>query len=150
DLARTLRLAGQAVRDVRGRVDLRARYDEAGPTDQLVRRASGALRGHDVALGARGVDGIWARELVVPRFEVDLARRSIALGPLRARGLEGWLRRDGTRLLLPRMPGGDDGGGVPWTLSIARADLADAMLHQIDVDYGGRPLDVALAEVHVG
>ena len=54
DLARTLRLAGQAVvRDVRGRVDLRARYDEAGPTDRLVRRASGALRGHDVALGAR-------------------------------------------------------------------------------------------------
>src|SRR5262249_17875614 len=71
--------------------DLRARYDESGGTGQLVRRAVGSARGHDVALGAPGIEAVSVRSLDVTRFAVDLGRRAVDLGNIRAAGAELWV-----------------------------------------------------------
>src|SRR5207245_3357905 len=84
DLARVLRLAEDGpVADLRGRVDLRAKYDEAGAGARTERRITGSASGQDVALRARGVPGLWLRRVALSRFDVDLGSRSLALGTLR-------------------------------------------------------------------
>src|SRR5205823_5878930 len=92
DLARVLRLAADTPRGhLRGRIDLRAKYDEAGDLTHAERRITGSASGQDVALRARGVPGLWLRHVGLSRFAIDLGRRSVALGQLRLRGPEVWL-----------------------------------------------------------
>src|SRR5207253_1887126 len=79
DLARVLRLAADTpVADIRGRVDVRAKYDEAGDGAPTERRITGSASGRDVALRAQGVPGLWLRGVQLSRFDFDLGRRSVA------------------------------------------------------------------------
>src|SRR5439155_667468 len=102
DLGRVLRLAADTpVADLRGRVDVRAKYDEAGDRARAERRITGSASGRDLALRAQGVPGLWLRGAELSRFDLDLGRRSVALGALRLRGPEVWVRRTGSELTIP-------------------------------------------------
>src|SRR5206468_10748976 len=92
--------ADTPVADLRGRVDVRAKYDEAGDGARAERRITGSASGRDVALRAQGVPGLWLRGVELSRFDVDLGRRSVALGALRRRGPEVWVRRTGSELTI--------------------------------------------------
>ena len=154
DLARVLRLAeGTPVADLRGSVDLRARYDEAGDGTHTARRMTGSARGRDVALRAGGVPGLWLREVTLPRFDVDLGRRSLALGALRLRGAEVWLRRVGVHLGVSGVtgaPASPSTGASAWTVTMASADVVDGTVHQLEAGSGRASFDVALPHAQVG
>ncbi|HJQ83230.1 MAG TPA: DUF748 domain-containing protein, partial [Candidatus Binatia bacterium] len=144
DVARALRLAQvTAVRDLRGRVDVRARYDEAGDTSRVDRRVVGNMRLHDLALGTRGVDAIWLKDVNVPRFAIDVGRQAVDVGAVRVRGAEAWLRRGATENFGP--------DGTPaWSTTVAGVELGAAKLHLLDVPDGAPPLEVMVEEAHVG
>ncbi len=145
DVARVLRLARlTSVRDLRGRVDVRARYDESGPSDSVARRATGAAHAHDLALGARRLDALWIRDLVLSRFDLDLGGRAITFGAIRGRGGEIWLRRSGST---PPVLSEHE-AGPRWTVKAAEATLANTIVHYADGD--DRPLTVTIGEAHVG
>jgi hypothetical protein len=98
DLARILRVAPDAgVRDLRGLVSVRAKYDEAGRGDTLRRAVSGSGSARDVAFGARGATVLWLRGLQASRFGVDLRNQSVALARVTLRGGEAWVRESGAR-----------------------------------------------------
>jgi len=151
DLARVLRLAeGTPVADLRGSVDLRARYDEEGDGTHTARRMTGSASGRDVALRAGGVPGLWLREVTLPRFDVDLGRRSLALGALRLRGAEVWLRRVGAYLGVSGAPASPSAGTSAWTVTMASADVVDGTVHQLEAESGRASFDVALPHAQVG
>ena len=151
DLARVLRLAADIpVADLRGRVDVRAKYDEAGDGAPTERRITGSASGRDVALRAQGVPGLWLRGVQLSRFDFDVGRRSVALGALRLRGPEVWVRGMGSALTIPGLAAGpaSPADGPAWTVTLASADIADGTVHHLE---SGEPsFDVTLERVHAG
>src|SRR5690242_1433763 len=140
DVARILKLAQMtAIRDLRGRIDLKARYDESGAPGSIVRRAVGQLRGHDIALGTPAIEALAVHDVNVARFDVDLGRRTVALGPIRARGAEVWVR--GTAV--PTAASDD----AAWTITAAGA-TADGVLHYIDPNRAP-PIDLAVEQARL-
>jgi len=153
DLARVLRLAEDTpVGDLRGRIDLRAKYDEAGDVTHAERRITGSASGRDVALRAHGVPGLWLRHVGLSRFDVDLDRRSVALGQLRLRGPEVWVLRTGSGLTIPGLAAGPASppNGPGWTVTLDRADLADGTVHHLGAESGEQSFDVMLEQAHAG
>ena len=153
DLARVLRLAEDTpVGDLRGRIDLRAKYDEAGDVMHAERRITGSASGRDVALRAHGVPGLWLRHVGLSRFDVDLDRRSVALGQLRLRGPEVWVLRTGSGLNIPGLAAGvaSPPNGPGWTVTLDRADLADGTVHHLGAESGEQSFDVMLEQAHAG
>ncbi|HUE29933.1 MAG TPA: DUF748 domain-containing protein [Verrucomicrobiae bacterium] len=153
DLARVLRLAEDApVGDLRGDIDLRAKYDEAGDAKRAERRVTGSASGRDVALRAHGVPGVWLRRVALSRFDVDLGRRSVALGQLRLRGPEAWVLRTGSGLVIPGLAAGLASGpeGPAWTVTLESADLADGTVHHLGAESGEQSFDVTLERAHAG
>src|SRR5207244_4504286 len=127
DLGRVLRLAADTpVADLRGRVDVRAKYDEAGDRARAERRITGSASGRDLALRAQGVPGLWLRGAELSRFDLDLGRRSVALGALRLRGPEVWVRRTGSELTIPGLAAGlaSPADEPAWTVTLALPPLA--------------------------
>src|SRR6266446_834156 len=153
DLARVLRLAEDTpVGDLRGRIDLRAKYDEAGDVTHAKRRITGSASGRDVALRAHGVPGLWLRHVGLSRFDVDLDRRSVALGQLRLPGPEVWVLRTGSGLNIPGLAAGvaSPPNGPGWTVTLDRADLADGTVHHLGAESGEQSFDVMLEQAHAG
>jgi len=153
DLARVLRLAEDTpVGDLRGRIDLRAKYDEAGDITHAERRITGSASGRDVALRAHGVPGLWLRHVGLSRFDVDLDRRSVALGQLRLRGPEVWVLKTGSELTIPGLAAGvaSPPNGPGWTVTLDRADLADGTVHHLGAESGEQSFDVMLEQAHAG
>lgn len=151
DLARIIRLApAAAIGDLRGRVDVRAKYDEGGRGDQVERRAVGTASGRDVALRAHGVDGLWLRGVALSRFDVDLDRHAVALGTVRLREPEVWLRRSGTTFAIAGLdqPTGD--ASTRWNVTVAGSEASGGAVHAIDADTGEQTLDVALEDLRTG
>ncbi len=151
DLARVLRLAADTpVADLRGRVDVRAKYDEAGDGARAERRITGSASGRDMALRAHGVPGLWLRGAELSRFDLDLGRRSVALGALRLRGPEVWVRGMGSALTIPGLAAGpaSSSDGPAWTVTLASADIADGTVHHLET--GEPSFDVTLERVHAG
>ena len=102
---------------------------------------------HDLALGAPGVEAVWIRSLAVGRFDLDIDRRSLGVGAVRARGTEAWLRRDGEHLALPALPAGDTRDR--WTVTVAGADAVDGLLHLVGTS-DADSLDLTISEGHLG
>src|SRR5438093_6353760 len=153
DLARVLRLAEDTpVGDLRGRIDLRAKYDEAGDVTHAERRITGSASGRDVALRAHGVPGLWLRHVGLSRFDVDLDRRSVALGQLRLRGPEVWVLKTGSELTIPGLAAGvaSPPNGPGWTVSRDRPDPAGATAQHLGAESGEQSFDVMLEQAHAG
>jgi len=143
DLARILRLASDtSVRDVRGLVSVRAKYDEAGRADDLSRRCSGSLRGRDLAFGARRSDALWIRGLDVSRFAIDL-RGGVALGRVSLRGGEAWVRRAGASESAASPPG-------DWAITADAVDASDLLVHALDPESGEERSAVHVEQAHAG
>jgi hypothetical protein len=147
DLARILRLAPDAgVRDLRGRVSVRAKYDEAGQGDALRRSASGSGRARDLAFGARGATVLWARALDVSRFGLDLQARRVALAAVAVRGGEMWVRGAGAvpepEAAAPAAPG--------WTAAMERLEAVELRVHYMDGETGEERLAVTVDEATAG
>src|SRR5579862_3853202 len=141
DVARILKLAQvTAIRDLRGRVDLKARYDEAGEPGSIVRRAVGQMRGHDVALGAPAIEAVSVHDVDVRRFDLDLGRRAVALGAVRVRGAEVWVRGAG----VPSGPGGEPA----WVVTVTGATVDGGVVHYIDPN-GAPPIDVTVEQARL-
>jgi len=153
DLGRVLRLAADTpVADLRGRVDVRAKYDEAGDRARAERRITGSASGRDLALRAQGVPGLWLRGAELSRFDLDLGRRSVALGALRLRGPEVWVRRTGSELTIPGLAAGlaSPADEPAWTVTLASADIVDGTLHHLDAESGAPSFDVTCERAHAG
>jgi len=152
DLARVLRLTEDApVADLRGSVDLRAKYDEAGDRAHARRRITGSASGQDVALRASGVPALWLRNAALSRFDVDLDRHSLALGALHLRRPEVWLRRTGSELGIPALSTSTPSApGAKWTVTLAGADVIDGALHYLDTEDAERSFDVTLEHARAG
>src|SRR5262249_46158477 len=127
-------------------IDLHAKYDEAGPRARVARRATGSIDLHDVALGTPRVEAVWTRKLSIARFNLDMERRTLGLGAIRARGTEAWIRRDRAHGPLDLPAGGQSGA---WTLTVARADAVDGLLHVVGTR-SAESVDVRLSEAHLG
>jgi hypothetical protein len=151
DVARVLRLASDAsVRDVRGQVTVRAKYDEHGTGGDVQRRASGSLHGTDVALGTRGVDAIWTRRVDLSRFAVDLTQQQIVLGAVRLDQPEAWVRRTAGGFVMPGGSAAGAGGEAPaWTFRVEAIDVAAGTVHVADVERK-QQVDLRIVKAHVG
>jgi hypothetical protein len=153
DVARVLRLASDAsVRDVRGRVAVRAKYDEQGAGGEARRTASGSLRGEDIALGTRGVDAIWTRRVNLARFAVDLDRRRLVLGAVRLDQPEAWVRRTAAGFALPGASAATPtagGDGPAWTFRVEAIDIAGGAVHVADVERK-QQIDFRIVKAHTG
>jgi hypothetical protein len=150
DVARTLRLApGAPISDVRGLLDVRAKYDERGDGTKVQRRLAGGLAAHDLTLRADGVDAVWLRSARVPRFDIDLTGRKLALGMLDVRAPRLWLRRTGSHLLLPGPPG-NPGADPSWTMSTQGLEARDGLVHLLEADSGIQILEVDVSRATLG
>src|SRR5205823_14286700 len=63
---------------------------------------------------------LWLRGVELSRFDVDLGRRSVALGALRLRGPEVWVRRTGSELTIPGLAAGPTAPSdeAAWTVTL--------------------------------
>ena len=153
DLARVLRLAGDSpVGDLRGRVDLHAKYDEAGDAEHAERRLTGSAKGWDVALRAHRVPGLWLREVSLSRFDANLGRRSLALAALRLGRPEAWVRWTGSEPTIAGLESApaSPSDGPTWTVTLANTDIVDGTVHCLEADGGERSLDFTLERMHAG
>lgn len=152
DLKRTLRLApGLPVGDLRGQLDLRAKYDVASGGGRARRTLRGTLTGRDVALRGPGMPGAWARVVGCSRFDVDLERGRVALGAVIVRDPEIWLRRQGDRLT---MEGPRESRTAPTDrpmgVTLERGEVRGGVLHYLDVTEPERALDLLIDEARLG
>ncbi len=149
DLARVFRLTGwRALPGTRGSAALNVVYDEAVHGAHTHRKASGQLRGHDLALDGERDPGLRVRALTLGHFAIDLEARRAALGELTVRGAEAWVHRDGRRITIPGVFSSDgaEEPGAGWDLTLARATVTDARLHHLDAASGEETLGLVVEQ----
>ena len=153
DLARTLALTGSTpAREIGGRVDVKAKYEESGPTGSVQRTVSGVFTARELTLRSHGAEAFRVRHVTVSRFVADLGRLRLSLGDLRLRGPEVWVRAAGSRLTVPGLFGeGEAAADTPqWTVTVASVDVAGGAVHHVDKVSGESRLEVAVERAHAG
>ena len=138
------------MRDLRGHLSLRAKYDEHGTGAHVRRAATGSVNGVDVALGVRGVDAIWTRTFALSRFDVDIDQRRVVLGDVRLKDPEAWVRHaEGGFAFLGEGASSTEPGRAAWTITVKGIDAAGGAVHIADVERK-QQLDVRLTSARLG
>jgi hypothetical protein len=153
DLARTFALtAPTPAREMEGRADLKAKYEESGRTGAVQRMLSGVFAARGVALRSKGTEAFRIGRISVSRFGADLNQLRLALGDLRLRDPEVWVRRSASQWSVPGLFGEGTAatGAPPWTVTVGSVDVTGGTAHQVDADSGDTTLELAVDEMHAG